>query len=362
MASPLVASHSPVHAAVPALRQYFSATVFQDTGAHSRESSRPSSSSSNASYSSPPGTSSSFSPTSSQESVSRLAPSSSSPGPSCDNTGRLSRPRPLPTPPSTPQTGHASMPPRPLPHPPPIRAQSDPSPRLRRLPLPTPPPYSAVSQPQAGSSPAVASVAAPVGHAARPSIQLAIPDAAPGGSKSAAQPSPVPTPLSPIAFNFPGPRDLRKRREEELERRMKDLGFVEAPPPVPAEQSAPQSSSAGSHSPSSSISRVSSDEGRDVVLLVEPPCESDAEELPRRNESRAAMRALFPTPEPSPCAAAFDLSSDGVAVDIQVEVVQTKAASRAKRRYSRKWVREKSGKRWTEQDFGEIISQLRKLR
>ena len=55
-------------------------------------------------------------------------------------------------------------------------------------------------------------------------------------------------------------------------------------------------------------------------------------------------------------------SHSDVEVDVEVEVVTREAVARTKRRFSRKWIRERKGKRWTEDDFGQIISQLRMLR
>lgn len=163
------------------------------------------------------------------------------------------------------------------------------------------------------------------------------------------------TPLSPIAFDFAGPRELRQRREVELDRCMKDLGFVEATPPATAKTS-PPSSARGRHMHSFSIQE---EEEHDVVLLVDDHTDSENEH-PTRSESRAAMLTLFTDIDtlPSPVG---PKSMKEPTVDVQVQVV-SKTAGRSKRRFSRKWVREQSGKRWTEKDFSQIISQLRKLR
>ncbi|OJT12516.1 hypothetical protein TRAPUB_10917 [Trametes pubescens] len=184
------------------------------------------------------------------------------------------------------------------------------------------------------------------------------------------------SPLSPIAFGFPGPRELRKRREDELDRCMKDLGFVEAPSPIsrsataasdsPASESESKARSSA-HARAFSASCVEeSDEERDVVLLVDEHTDEELEpeteeEHPTRSESRAAMLTLFADIDtaPSPIAPHPPVEP---AVDVQVEIVSKKAAARTRRRFSRKWVREQSGKRWTEKDFSEILCQLRKLR
>ncbi|KAI0355497.1 hypothetical protein OH77DRAFT_1454877 [Trametes cingulata] len=393
MALHSVSPHSAVHTNVPTLKNYFSPTVFHDVGSRSRASSRPSSSSSNASYASP-STAQTDSPASSYASTSssRSAPctSSASSSPLYDDAFRLGRPRPLPTPPATPLNAHASLPPRPLPRPPPVRSNSDIYPAYRSNPLPTPPTVpapptaratasgSARSPPQsrrpmvperdasATSVTAVASASGSTSHTGRPSIQLSIPGT---GPKESAPPHlPTPTPLSPIVFNFPGPQDLRKRREEELCRRMKDLGFVEAPPPpLPPKQVdtlAKGASHPGRHAPTFSISCGGSDDERDVVLLEDIQSDSEADRPPTRSESRAAMLTLFSGVEDEPgTPAAYRAAPEaGVAVDVKVEVVTKKAVARTKRRFSRKWVREKSGKRWTEKDFSEILSELRKLR
>ena len=213
----------------------------------------------------------------------------------------------------------------------------------------------------------------------------------------------VASPLSPIAFNLPGPRTLRKRREEELARRMKALGFVEAPSPTAAEgpKSTPNSSGSGNKSgplsgprggtgkePSSTFSE--SDDERDVVLLVDHDSDADEHPIqpPPRSASRAAMLSLFPDESSGADEKKSFLGGPGhgeknpwkaedkggreygertsshieVRVDVEVEVVTKEAVARTKRRFSRKWVRERKGKRWTERDFGEILCQLRKLR
>ncbi len=204
----------------------------------------------------------------------------------------------------------------------------------------------------------------------------------------------TPIPLSPIAFNIPGPRDLRRRREEELERRMKALGFVESPR-SPKENAVPDAAAepSPSHDRKFSISSVETDEDREVVLLVdhesdvedhEPEPEPERERPPTRSQSRAAMLTLFSDDpddsddrdtlgHPYGLASVDEREIETVAsglpgvgsrvdVDVEVEVVTKEAVARTKRRFSRKWIRERRGKRWTEQDFSEIIAQLRKLR
>ncbi|KAI0737828.1 hypothetical protein C8Q80DRAFT_1055530, partial [Daedaleopsis nitida] len=214
---------------------------------------------------------------------------------------------------------------------------------------------------------------------------------------------PVPTPLSPLAFNILGPRELRKRRESALSRRMTELGFVESPR-TPREQAAfpsapsPDPSTPGpsvkcspqaAHERNFSLSSVHSegDAERDVVLLVdchldcESDCESDdghheqehehehedehAHDGPTRSESRQAMLTLFAEPPfklvPIDEAAATGTDHERH-VDIRVEVVTQEAVERTRRRYSRKWIRERKGKRYTAQDFQEVIAELRKLR
>ncbi|RDX47744.1 hypothetical protein OH76DRAFT_1464927 [Lentinus brumalis] len=226
----------------------------------------------------------------------------------------------------------------------------------------------------------------------RPSIRLNIPTSQ---TPSLSAPLATPIPLSPIAFNIPGPRDLRRRREEELERRMKALGFVESPR-SPKENAVPDAAAEPSPSPSPphdrkfSISSVETDEDREVVLLVdhesdvedqEPEPEPERERPPTRSQSRAAMLTLFSDDSddrdtlghPYRLASVDEREIETVAsglpgvgsrvdVDVEVEVVTKEAVARTKRRFSRKWIRERRGKRWTEQDFSEIIAQLRKLR
>lgn len=405
-----VASSSSAAYALPTLKYYFSPTTFHDLP---RPSSRPSSSSSNSSYGAPtypqaPLSASSYFALKSDSPDNTNAPTSS---PSHDNTIRMSRlNRPLPTPPATPlsaQSTLASPPPRPLPRPPVHRAQSYQS--LRSDPLPSPPhsapltfpehPLPSSSKPSATDPKGKASAhpyafpsAFAPSHpprpssttlAERPSIRLEIPPA----RARAPAPHKAITPLSPIAFNIPpGPRDVRKRREAELERRMAALGFVESPRTPKDEPSStracksPPSAHERSFSMSSAVS--DGDDERDVVLLVD--CSSDAEggEHPTRSESRQAMLTLFADD------ADGDEECDGesdagrlsriaeaemgrggartpvieVQVDVKVEIVTKQAAARTKRRFSRKWVRERKGKRYTEQDFSGIISELRKLR
>lgn len=210
-------------------------------------------------------------------------------------------------------------------------------------------------------------------------MSLTIPAAWPATGDAAPQLSVLTplSPLSPIAFGFPGPRELRKRREDELDRCMKDLGFVEAPSPVGHAKTASGSSSAcssssesdpktrlGAHARAFSASCADeSDEERDVVLLVDEHTdeEPEPEEHPTRSESRAAMLTLFADIDTTPSPVGPNPLVEP-AVDVQVEIVSKKAAARTRRRFSRKWVREKSGKRWTEKDFSEILCQLRKLR
>ncbi|KAI0371424.1 hypothetical protein BV20DRAFT_965144 [Pilatotrama ljubarskyi] len=390
MASSSVSPHSAVHANIPTLKQYFSPTVFHDVGSQSRASSRPSSSSSSASYASPASaTGTDSSPASSYTSPSRSWTSAASSSPLCDETCRLGRSRPLPTPPATPLNARSSFPPRPLPHPPLARSNSDIHPGYRSNPLPTPPTVPApprVSATASGSAlapqsrrpiiperdesaisvTAVASVSASTSHPGRPSIQLSIPGSPPKDSRPPRLA--IPTPLSPIVLNFSGPDELRKRREDELCRRMKDLGFVEAtpPPPPPKGTGAPGkvASHPGRHAPTFSISCVGSDDDKDVVLLEDLQSDSESGHPPMRSGSRAAMLTLFAGVEeeaglPSPRAMA---PTNEALKEVQVEVITKKAAARTKRRFSRKWVREKSGKRWTEKDFSEILSELRRLR
>ena len=186
---------------------------------------------------------------------------------------------------------------------------------------------------------------------------------------------------------------------------MKELGFVESPR-EPKENAGLPSSALPSpaHDRKFSISSLETDEDREVVLLVDHE-ESDVEEPepvhesqpesqlepepeyerpPTRSQSRAAMLTLFgddadlqddhaaPTCHLAPVAERDHAETRAPAhgldmnvrvhVDVEVEVVTKEAVARTKRRFSRKWIRERKGKRWTEQDFSEIIAQLRKLR
>ncbi|RPD67507.1 hypothetical protein L226DRAFT_566205 [Lentinus tigrinus ALCF2SS1-7] len=396
---------------VPSLKYYFTPATFKEVG-HSR--SRPGSSSSNSSY----GNSASSSTLQSTALTSPssdyvISPSSATLSPSAiqDSPGLHRLSRPLPTPPTTPQSCRASLPPRPLPDPPLHRTRSTQHFRADPLPTPpasgsqTPPPgrvasSSALPTPPAEAGPSTPrktpsssprrTVATP-GSTDRPSIRLDIP-ATQTASLSAYLATP--TPLSPIAFNLPGPRDLRRRREEELDRRMKELGFVESPRSprenaVPSPDAGPSQCQCQCQSPSHdrkfSISSVETDEDRDVVLLVdhdESDAEHEYERPPTRSQSRAAMLTLFGDVEDTTdtdntdsaaCpwhlapvaerdAEALSGTGTGIRVDVEVEVVTKEAVARTKRRFSRKWIRERKGKRWTEQDFSEVIAQLRKLR
>ncbi|KAI0650919.1 hypothetical protein C8Q79DRAFT_1037181, partial [Trametes meyenii] len=391
MASTSVSPHSPPLHYTPTLKHYLSTSVFLETNAHTRTSSRPSSSSSSSSYASSSGTIYTTSPASSRSGSWCFSPVS----PSGDSTHR--RPRPLPTPPATPDSARGPLPPRPLPSPPPFQAHRTLETRPAKLPIPpsTPPtprpprPVRAASVPTLSFKPepspsvysismdpsrstSVASTAkqAP-SSTGRPSIQLLMPSSSSSTTTDSTPPSlPTPSPLSPIAFDFSGPSDQRRRREEELERRMRDMGFVEATPRKRAHATSGSVSRAtgGRHTPAFSVSYGESDEERDVVLLVDH--QSDAEddaEPPTRSESRAAMLTLFSNAEdeielvPQRAAPLSPPPPEDVA-DVQVEVVTKEAVARTKRRFSRKWVREKGGKRWTTKDFSEVISELRKLR
>ena len=188
---------------------------------------------------------------------------------------------------------------------------------------------------------------------------------------------------------------------------MKALGFVESP--------SPRDETANGGAPERRPADVSlaevEEEGHDVVLLVgsddgehQAAVRSDdgdgepiAPAHPQRahgagharQASRAAMRELFadtpspvafaapapkdaPVPAPAPPRATAGkfgkFGKPRVALrapaeaDVEVELVSKEAVARTKRRFSRKWVREQQGKRWTERDFSEIIAQLRRLR
>ncbi|OBZ70419.1 hypothetical protein A0H81_09577 [Grifola frondosa] len=154
-----------------------------------------------------------------------------------------SSPRPLPVPPRRTSTLI-----RPLPRPPvPARAQSTPEPPSR--------PQEPLSPSRCSSESASSSKAL---------LRLDIPATCPNEIHLK---TPV-TPLSPISFSFPGPKPLRKKREHTLERHMKQLGFVEAPPPLLSSKSFVKS-----HPPD-----------RDVVLLVN--YEVDQANVPFRSTSR----------------------------------------------------------------------------
>ncbi|EJF62153.1 hypothetical protein DICSQDRAFT_180044 [Dichomitus squalens LYAD-421 SS1] len=232
-----------------------------------------------------------------------------------------------------------------------------------------PPPALPIPPPEAPTSAPVPQSATPE----RPSIRLEIPMGSPSEQ-------PV-SPLSPIVFSIPGSREVRMRREQELARRMKDSGFQEARSPT---EPPDHKSGASELTSGPSRSRVcaqelspaytDSDDERDVVLLLEH--DSDMEECPTRSASRAAMLALFSDGDDESDSGSVpklwqvpeheherrNSSHLQAQVDVKVEVVTREAVARTKRRFSRKWIRERRGKRWTEDDFGEIISQLRKLR
>ncbi|KAI1791073.1 hypothetical protein LXA43DRAFT_889937, partial [Ganoderma leucocontextum] len=251
----------------------------------------------------------------------------------------------------------------------------------RRVPpsIATPPPEAQIPPPLQSAPPE------------RPSIRLNISDMRSTAPLSAQN---FTSPLSPIAFNLPGPRRVRKRREEELARHMKALGFVEAPSPT---AEGPKSASGVASGSTSSYSRApakepsptftESDDERDVVLLVENDSDLDEHPIqpPPRSTSRDAMLSLFPDDSPGTEGRKSFLDAPGygernpwkdpwkagdpdqhshidVRVDVEVEVVTKEAVARTKRRFTRKWVRERKGKRWTERDFGEILCELRKLR
>ncbi|KAI0832900.1 hypothetical protein BC628DRAFT_1348851 [Trametes gibbosa] len=378
-----MATLSPHYRLDAPLSGYFTVAVFHNPGGHSDSaaSSRPSSSSSSSDsgcYPSPASTTYTDSP-SAYASSSRPASRVSSP-----STHSPSRPRPLPTPPSTASSVRPAPLPRPLPRPPLVRADSDPArPMSRSIPLPTPPtvpeytlapappprlkssnlcaPVPTVVSETVAAGPAVRTTPAATPAMARPTMSLSIPVRVPRVASGPPQLSSV-SPLSPIAFDFAGSSELRQRREVELDRCMKDLGFIDVTPHAPLKASSAPSdkspSRSGCHVHSFSIDSES-DEECDVVLLVDEHPDSE-DEAPQWNDSRAALLTLFPDVDiaPSPIA---QKPSQELTVDVQVEII-SKAAARSKRRFSRKWVREKSGKRWTEKDFSEILSQLRKLR
>ncbi|KAI8994104.1 hypothetical protein BD414DRAFT_273301 [Trametes punicea] len=347
------------------LRHHVSANRFHDSSPHERVSSRPSSSSSSSSYASS-ATASQTDSLRSSESFSYSSSWSSSTGSPCPYSPRQWRP--LPTPPLTLSHTRSYLSPRPLPRPPLHRAHSDScTPRhlvpLRALPTtPTvhaPPPTTIPSLRKLTEVPSTTPVASEV-------LQLAIPGHTPVNST---EPSDLisPTPSSPIALSLRGPKDLWKRGEDELSRRMRDLGFIESTPPPPPPP--PQDVQAASRSKrhlgrnTSAVSRLESDDDKDVVLLIEPSFSAQMDETPTQSKSRAAMLTLFVGVEDakSPIEQGCVPPAE-VALDVQVEVVAKNAIARASKRYSRKWVREKGGKRWTERDFSEILSELRKLR
>ena len=107
-----------------------------------------------------------------------------------------------------------------------------------------------------------------------------------------------------------------------------------------------------------------SDEDCDVVLLADH--EDDPVEVPPvRSESRAAVLSLFSNDEPDihrHPGTAYRAADIALQVEVKVEVITKEAVARSKRRFSRKWIRERGGKRHTARDFSEIISELRKLR
>ncbi|KAI0643567.1 hypothetical protein C8Q79DRAFT_1022590, partial [Trametes meyenii] len=324
MASTSVSPHSLLHY-TPTLKHYLSASVFLKTNTHTRTSTRPSSSSSSSSYASSSGTTYTTSPASSRSGSWCFSPVS----PSGDSTH--CRPRPLPTPPTTPDSARGPLPLRPLPSPPPFQAHRTLETHPAKLPIPpsTPPtprpPWlvraasvSTLSFKPKPSSPAhsismdpsrstsVASTAKPaLFSTGRPSIQLLMPSSSSSTTTDSMPPSlPTPSPLSPIVFDFSGPSDQRRRREEELERRLCDMGFVEATPRKRAHATSGSVSRATGrrHTPAFSVSYGESDEERDVVLLVDhqsdteddmqPPTRSDAHALlERRRRDRASSAA-----------------------------------------------------------------------
>ncbi|KAI8989896.1 hypothetical protein BD414DRAFT_485461 [Trametes punicea] len=356
MASPIPQS---VRFDSQALSHFTSADVFYGLSSHEHVSSRPSTSSSSSSYASS-ATASQTDSSQSSESLSCSSSWTSSTGLPCAYS---SRPwRPLPTPPLTLSHTRSDPSPRPLPRPPLHRACSDGHPPRCLNPLPTPPTAPA-PPPTTRPSLRQPEVRRRIAPAASEAIKLAIPGQT--SAKSTQSLDVISTPSSPIAFCLPGPEDLRKRREEELSRRMRDLGFVEStpPPPPPKDAQANSRSKADLGRHTFSVSGLESDDDKDVVLLLEPSS-SETEETPPRSKSRAAMLTLFVGVEDAQSTLEHgSVPPHEVALDVQIEVVAQNAVARtAAKRYSRKWVREKGGKRWTERDFSEILSELRRLR
>jgi len=190
---------------------------------------------------------------------------------------------------------------RPLPTPPTAPYSVPKSHRMR--PLPTPP-HSArstqVHRPGDQRSPPAHT------GSAKASLHLDIP----GPSAELRVTTPI-TPLTPISFSFPRRRSLRRKREEELARRMKRMGFVEVPTDEPV---------------GTAWCPENGPDDQEVVVLVDDSSEEGEQE------------------------------QDGCKVQMVSDF------TRSMKRYSRKWLRESRGTQWVEEDYHQVLQCLRKLR
>lgn len=147
---------------------------------------------------------------------------------------------------------------------------------------------------------------------------------------------------SPIVFNAaesPAATDTAfdsALQDEKVAKRLSSLGFVEVQPqpqPQPQPQSQPQLRQQQSPEPPT------------------PPPRRDSLLADTRSAVDASSAATDDAPPSSP-----PRCHD---VQITVELVPTK--NNPVRRASRFWIREKKGKRWVEEDYGEILQELRRL-
>lgn len=251
---------------------------------------------------------------------------------------------------------------------------------------------SASSSPYPSSTPASSHASSLVDISDR-TLQLEIPPFEPLDVMDVHIRSPSTTsPVSPIIFAFPPMSpDLFRKRESALAERMMELGFVEQVQVQSRSQSraspspSPSYSFSPSPSPSPCPSRMSSrhdeidseataeahDEDHEVVLLLDLQHEP---ERAQNAETRENQRPVYhhpyhhaaekTSPDTSKVRSGIHNSSPAAitAPPVPAPVVQDGGQQTKAKRFSRKWVREKKGKRWVEKDYEEVLQALRKLR
>ena len=151
---------------------------------------------------------------------------------------------------------------------------------------------------------------------------------------------------SPILFNAVSPSSVAApsldvvAREEHVARRLSRMGFVEVEvPQSPTVVGKRRSTSRRDKSPDK-LPTPLDDSGSD---------ESDSSSAPEDEESRPARKRVCHD------------------VEITVEYIPPStsptisSSATTTRRVSRRWVREKKGKRWVEDDYNQILEALRRL-